>query len=73
MLFCFICDIWLTIILNSENILKNKCIWSFSGLQAKIKEHKELVAQLQREKDVRRIKVSEAVADIQQVNIGKYR
>ena len=45
------------------------------GLQAKIKEHKELVAQLQREKDVPRIKVSEAVADIQQVrtNISKRR
>ena len=38
------------------------------GLNAKIKEHKELVAQLQREKDVPRIKVSEAVADIQKVN-----
>ena len=37
---------------------------NFSGLQAKIKEHKELVAQLQRELDVNRIKVSEAVADI---------
>ena len=39
----------------------------FSGLQAKIKEHKELVAQLQRELDVNRIKVSEAVADIHKV------
>ena len=43
-------------------------LFSIRGLNAKIKEHKELVAQLQREKDVPRIKVSEAVADIQKVN-----
>ena len=43
-------------------------LFSIRGLNAKIKEHQELVAQLQREKDVPRIKVSEAVADIQKVN-----
>ena len=45
---------------------------TFIGVSlAKIKEHKELVAQLQKEKDVPRIKVSAAVADIQQVKRDK--
>ena len=39
-------------------------LFSFSGMKAKIEEHKKLVAQLQKEVSVKRIPVSQAAADL---------
>ena len=49
-------------IIKSYDIITR--LFSFSGMKAKIEEHKKLVAQLQKEVSVQRIPVSQAAADL---------